>query len=265
MTYRLRNISIAIALAVVAALLTSYYVSNYQSNVRADETNVPIFVAARDIPAGTPGASAVQKGMLTKTEIVRRSVVPGAISKPEQLDGLVATQEIFAGEQVTSRRFAAPSAQGIQAQLTGPQRAIVLAGDKQQLLAGTLKEGDRVDVVATFAAPENQQLHFSRTVLRDIPVLRAPESGAAATEKITSEDGYSVMLKVSDTQAPKLHWAYSNAKEWHLELRPGTDAVDSPENVESWYSVLREGVNRKQLDEAGAEGLPAIGEEAGGQ
>lgn len=262
MTYRLRNISIAVALALVAALLTSYYVSNYQRDVRADETNVPIYVAARDIPAGTPGARAVQKGMLTKTEIVRRSVVPGAISNPEQLNDLVATQQIFAGEQITSRRFAAPSAQGIQAQLTGPQRAISIAGDKQQLLAGILKDGDRVDIVATFSAPESAQLHFTRIVLRDIEVLRAPESGAAA-EKITNDAGYGVILKVRDTQVQRLQWAYTNAKQWHLELRPGTDAVDSPENVESWYSLLREGANRKQLDEAGAQGLPAIGE--GGQ
>ena len=61
MTYRLRNITIAIALALVAALLTSFYVSNYQRNVRADETNVAVWVAARDIPAGTTGAGAVQK------------------------------------------------------------------------------------------------------------------------------------------------------------------------------------------------------------
>jgi hypothetical protein len=38
--------------------------------------------------------------------------------------------------------------------------------------------------------------------------------------------------------------------DWHLELRPGTDAADSPENVESAYSLLREGVRPKQLDDA---------------
>ena len=86
MTYRLRNISIAIVLAVVAALLTMFYTKSFQSNVRSDETNVPIYVAARDIPAGTSSANATAKGMLTKSEIVRRSVVPGAITKPEQLD-----------------------------------------------------------------------------------------------------------------------------------------------------------------------------------
>ena len=263
MTYRLRNISIAIALALVAALLTSFYVSNYQRNVRADETNVAIWVAARDIPAGTPGASAAQKGFLTKTEIVRRSVVPGAISDPKQLAGLVSTDKVLAGEQVTSRRFVTPSERGIHAQLKGIQRAISVPGDKDQLLVGTLQNGDRVDVVATFAAPESAQLHFSRIVLRDIEVLRAP-TGAAATEKLATPDGaHSAMLRVNDTQVQKLHLMFSTAKEWHLELRPSTDAADSPENLESWYSLLREGVNRTQLDEAGAQGVPAIGEEGG--
>ena len=72
-----------------------------------------------------------------------------------------------------------------------------------------------------------------------------------------------MMLKITDTQVQKLHLINATAEEWHLELRPATDAADSPENVESWYSLLREGVNRKQLDEAGAEGVPAIGEEGG--
>jgi Flp pilus assembly protein CpaB len=264
MTYRLRNITIAIALALVAALLTSFYVSNYQRNVRADETNVVVYTAARDIPAGTPGSSVTKQGLLKKTEVVRRSVVPGSISNPDQLEGLVATEKIYAGEQVTSRRFSAPSERGIHAQLKGPQRAIAVAGDKHQLLAGTLRDGDRVDLVATFSAPESGQLHFSRIVLRDVEVLRAP-AGSATAEKITNpDDGYAALLKVTDTQVQKLHWATTNAKEWHLELRPPTDAADSPENLESWYSILREGANRKQLDEAGADGVPAIGEETQG-
>ena len=62
MTYRVKNITIAVALALVAALLTSFYVTNYQRNVRKDETNVPVWVAARDIPAGTSGAGRSAEG-----------------------------------------------------------------------------------------------------------------------------------------------------------------------------------------------------------
>ena len=144
MTYRVKNITIAVALALVAALLTSFYVTNYQRNVRQDETNVPIWVAKRDIPAGTSGADIERKGMLEKSEIVRRSVVPGAISNPDQVGELVTTQPIFAGEQISTRRFSTPSQRGIKAQLTGVQRAIEIDGGQHNLLAGTLKTGDKV-------------------------------------------------------------------------------------------------------------------------
>ena len=263
MTYRVKNITIAVALALVAALLTSFYVTNYQRNVRKDETNVPIWVAKRDIPAGTPGADIAQKGMLEKTEIVRRSVVPGAISNPDQVGDLVTTQPIFAGEQISTRRFSTPSQRGIKAQLTGVQRAIEIDGGQHNLLAGTIKAGDKVDLVATFEAGAGSVL-VTRVILRDVEVLRAP-AAVATSEKITSASdgggGFDVILRVTDTQVQTLHWIYTAAKEWHLELRPGVDSADSPENVESWYSVLREGVRQKQLDEAGANNIPAVGSE----
>lgn len=254
MTYRVKNITIAVALALVAALLTSFYVTNFQRNVRKDETNVPVYVAVRDIPAGTPGAEIARKGFLTKSEIVRRNVVPGAISNPEQVAELVATQPIYAGEQISTRRFSTPSQRGISAQLTGIQRAIAIPGDSQQLLVGTLKPDDRVDVVASFEYPEKSDVYYTRIVLRDIRVLRAPASGAAS-EKLTAggSGGYTATLAVTDTQVQKLYWAMNNG-EWHLELRPGTDAADSPENVESSQSMLLEGVRPKQLEDAGVEG-----------
>ena len=260
MTYRVKNITIAVALALVAALLTSFYVTNYQRNVRQDETNVPIWVAKRDIPAGTTGADIERKGMLEKSEIVRRSIVPGAISNPDQVAELVTTQPIYAGEQVSTRRFSTPSQRGIKAQLTGVQRAIEIPGDQHQLLVGTLKAGDKVDVVATFGVGGSNGQNVSRIVLRDIEVLRAPSGGGAEAKLTVAKDGaFAAMLRVTDTQVQKLAWVFTTAEHWHLELRPGIDAADSPENVESWYSVLREGVRQKQLNDAGVDRIPAVG------
>jgi len=263
MTYRVKNITIAVALALVAALLTSFYVTNYQRNVRKDETNIPVWVATRDIPAGTSGADAERKSMLKKSEVVRRNVVPGAISNPDQVADLVTAQPIFAGEQVSTRRFSTQSQRGIKAQLVGVQRAISIPGDKNQLLAGTLKAGDKVDLVATFAVKivnSGEENKFTRIVLRDIEVLRAPVGGTGDASKISADsDDLAVLLKVTDTQVQKLHWVFTAAEKWHLELRPGTDAADSPENVESVYSILREGVSPKQLQDAGVAGLVPVG------
>ena len=56
MTYRVRNIGIAIALAIVAALLTTFYVTNYKRNVQQGEDMVPVYVAAQNIEIGTSGS-----------------------------------------------------------------------------------------------------------------------------------------------------------------------------------------------------------------
>jgi Flp pilus assembly protein CpaB len=238
-------------LGLVAALLTSLYVTNYKRDVRSGEENVPVFVAAKDIPVGMSGADVARRGLLEETEVARRAVVPGSISKPEQLDGLVATQAVFAGEQVTTRRFASPAERGIRAQLTGVQRAIAVAGDEQQLLVGTLKDGDRVDVVASWAYPEGSQVHYSRIILRDLHVLKA--ASVAATDTLaSSSEGHAVTLAVTDVQVQKLYWAMQNGK-WHLELRPPVKAADSPENVESGLSLLREGIRPAELGAAGLE------------
>lgn len=246
MTYRVKNITLAVALALVAALLTSFYVTNYQRNVRNDETNVAIFVAGKDIPAGTSGADIVSKGILAKSEIVRRSVVPGAISDPAQIEELVATQPIYAGEQVSTRRFATPAERGIRAKLTGTMRAFQLAGDQNQLLVGTLREGDRVDVVASIKVDPDKDVHATRIVLRNIEVLQAA-SGGGPESQISRNAGLSVLVAVTDTQVQKLFHVVKHG-EWSLELRPPVKSNDSPETVAYVGSIMRDGLRGVQLD-----------------
>src|ERR671931_1409338 len=150
MNYRVKNIGIAVALAALAAILTSVYVVNYKRHVQNGEDKVPVYVAARDIPAGTTGADVIDQHMLKKVTVPKKAVVAGAISSPDELSQYVATQDVYQGEQVTTRRFSPPKEQGIRAQLHGTQRAYEISGDLHALLAGTLKTGDYVDVVGVW-------------------------------------------------------------------------------------------------------------------
>ena len=112
--------------------------------------------------------------MLKVEQVPRRSVVPGAISQPSQIDKLVAVEPIYAGEQVSTRRFRTAQEQGVRSQLKGNLRAFEMPGSGSQLLNGTLKDGDRVDIIGTFLMPETSQKHVSRVVLRNLLVLQAP-------------------------------------------------------------------------------------------
>jgi pilus assembly protein CpaB len=191
--------------------------------------------------------------MLVKSEVARRSVVPGSISAPAQLDSLVSTEPIYAGEQVSTRRFATPSQQGIGAQLKGTMRAFQLPGDQHQLLSGTLKPGDRVDVIASIKPAADGEDFKTRIILRDIEVLRAA-GGSGTGEKITEQtSSLSVLLAVTDRQVQKL-FHVSKHGDWSLELRPPVKATDSPETIADARTILRDGLSGSQLDKLQAGG-----------
>jgi pilus assembly protein CpaB len=254
MTYRVRNIGIAVALAAVAALLTSFYVANYKRHVQQGEQHVTVLVAKRDIPAGTSGSEVAGKHLLATQEVARRNVVPGAISSPNQIGNLVASQATYAGEQVTARRFSPLAQNGLHGELKGAMRAFQIQGDQNQMLAGTLKDGDHVDLVAAMQSKHGEaDQTYSRVVLRNLKVLRAPGAPAPGS-KLTGgvDQNFAAVLALSDSQAQKFQLVLattssgSGGSAWHLELRPVVHDSDSPDHLDSVPTVLTDGLNAYQ-------------------
>ena len=234
MTYRTRNIAIAAALALVAMLLTLFYVVNYRRSVQSGQVTTKVFVAKNNIAAGASGGAIAQD--LRTIDVPRRAGVPGAISSPDQIASLVLSEPLYVGDQVTLRRFTTVQAQGIRGELKGTMRAIQVAGDVNQLLAGTLQAGDQLDVVANLRTDPSLQQPATKIVLRNLDVIQAPNqpSGGIAGSQV------SVILAVTDTQVQRLFYVLKNA-DWTLELRPAINAADSADRIETPTSVLHGG------------------------
>src|SRR6266511_3566855 len=227
MNYRVKNIGIAVALAALAAILTSVYVVNYKRHVQHGEDSVTVLVAARDIPAGTIGADIIDQKMLQKETVPRKAVVAGAISSPDQLSQYIATQDVYEGEQ----------------------RAYELEGDPHQVLAGTLKEGDHVDIVGTWESPPRSSILISRVVVRDLLVLKAPDPSAAGSAVTSSQDNAYVQLRATDAQTQKIIWiqknSVSNGDGWHLDLRPPNGSLDSSNTIQDHHTMQFDGPGRR--------------------
>ncbi|HEU4450591.1 MAG TPA: Flp pilus assembly protein CpaB [Gaiellaceae bacterium] len=262
MTYRLRNIGLAIALAAVAVLLVFYYVAQERGRLQEDQELVPVWVATKNIPSGTLGADLESGGYIEKAEVERSIVAPGALLDPQAVATKIVVDPLYKGEQVSQLRFRSQAERGVRAQLTGNLRAFQVPGTEHQLLSGTLQEGDRVDVVATIdykfvnfgpvpQGTSNEELTASRVVLRDLLVLRAPKV-ETTTSKISdgaNQGGnISVLLAVTDAQAQKLAFVTrDDGPAWTLQLRPPLDASDSPESVETVATILTDGLKAQQL------------------
>lgn len=244
MTYRLRNIVIAVVLAAFAALLTMMYVTSYEKRVQNGEEDVSVLVAKSDIPAGVSGAAAMAR--VETRMVAQRNIAPGAVSEKSQLSEFVVSQPIYAGEQVSRQRFSSSSEIGVRASLTGNMRAVALAGDGVQLLADTLRAGDRVDLVGSLKISEDKDISATRIVLRDLEVLKpAGSTGNKRLDSAAGRNQLSVLLAVSDTQVQKLFHVQRHG-EWTLQLRPVVDAVDSPESMETNLTILRDGLRGGQ-------------------
>jgi Flp pilus assembly protein CpaB len=242
MTHRVRNIVLAVGLAIAAMLLTLLYVKNVKRSVQTSATDVQIYVASKDLPAGTSGAQIVKQHALRIESVQKRDVVPGAISSPAQIDTLMLSAPLYAGEQATLRRFTSAAAEGIRAQLSGPMRAVQVPGDQNQLLAGTLQPGDRVDLVANLhlTATTGGQSAATRIVLRNLRVLST--SGGGTVGKVASgPSSASVIVAVSDTQVQRLFYVLKNA-DWTFELRPVLNPVDGGGATETAAQILKGGL-----------------------
>jgi Flp pilus assembly protein CpaB len=247
--YRVRNAVAAGGLALLGALLVILYVVSYRNDVNKGADLVSVYVAARDIPEGTNGASATGGGYMKKESVLRRNVVDGAISNPNQIADLAVGQTILAGQQITIRQFRSAAQQGALANISGNLRAIAVSGSNQQLLAGIVKDGDHVDLLSNirYNVQGVGSRVITRVVLRNILVLRAPGSGGGGGLGGTQETN-SITFALSDNQAEKLFFAVQNTS-WSLLLRPVARPSESPESVETMQGLIADGLSPNKVSQ----------------
>ena len=150
--------------------------------------------------------------------VPRRAVVPGSVVSGAPLTSKVVTDPIYKGEQITLRQFAPAEQGGIFAKFSGKERAVAVLGEPQQLLAGTLSDGDYVDVVATAqytaSAPSPRDDQG-----RPAEPARARGARREATGAVANNEKMTAMLVMSDSQAQTMGWAMKMST-WFLALRP---------------------------------------------
>lgn len=238
---RLRNLALPLGLAAAAAILVGIYIISYRNSVTHGAGLVKVFVAGRDIPTGTDGATVASGGYMTTQTLPRRAVAPGAITGAAALTSLVTAAPIYKGEQITLRQFAPVAQGGVFAKFSGAERVVVVPGDQNQLLAGVLTEGDHVDVIATTRYHTGGlSRSASKVVLRNLLVLKAPDAPKATT--VTSGlPTTAATIVMTDDQASTMGWLLRNAS-WLLALRPTKQPRNSRPKIETLFSLLNRGL-----------------------
>jgi Flp pilus assembly protein CpaB len=274
-TYNVRNIAIALIMAIAAAAVVLVYTTSFRQSVTRGQKRVDVMVATRDIPAGTPATEAAAAMQLSSVLVDDKS--PGAIATTAGLDGKIATQTVFAGQQVVAASFGTSTTQAASLQLEKTERAVRVNVDTASGVLGQVRAGDYVDVFVTIkikdtgtiapggavdASPLNggNDRYFTRRLLTKVRVLEVPElskekSGGLA--KDANADKMLVMLAVSQADATKLVFTQTNpdaANLWFVVRPPESQAQDMPLTLETIESMIADGESpeelKKKFDEA---------------
>lgn len=211
-----------ITIALVFSLLAAVLVYSFLKGL-ADQTakqGLPVVVAKTDVPPKTR----LTAGMLQVVNVPAEFIQPGAVQELNKAVGIVAREQIVAGEQVTQRRLLL---EGKSAGFTGiippDKRAVSVAVTEVTGVAGLVKPGDYVDVIVTFDTNILGE-HLSQIFLQNVRVLAAnrdTEAAAAETGKkeATTNTKMTVTLAVSPDEATRLTVADEKGK-IRLVLRP---------------------------------------------
>lgn len=213
---RIRNLGVAGILALAAIVLTTLALPHHASRAEAASAQTTaVVVATKDLAVGTSVSSAIASHALQVKKVALAAVAPDAVTALASAANQVVVQPVFAGEQLTARRLGESSAAGLRSVLAGNQRVIEISGTPQQLLAGTLRDGDHIDIVASVKLGQNGAA-AAGVVLRNIVVVNAPTTSSATP---TTMQTAAATLAVTDSQVQRLFYVLQNG-DWSFVLRP---------------------------------------------
>lgn len=215
-----RNVLVlAVVLALLAGAMVWVFLKN-QSHVTGG-TRVSAVYAKESIPAST----VIEPGMVEEKVVDSSQVPDGVSTSADYIVGKVAMNSFGNGDRIQSGEVQEKSAAlGLAFVVPAGMRAVTVALDPIIGVAGFLKPGNHVDVLATFNVNDGS---VTKTVLQDQVLLATGTqviNSASMSGKQSQENVPNATLSVDPIDAEKLILAESKGK-LRLTLRPQGDIV----------------------------------------
>lgn len=180
MRNRLITLVIALLLGGVAVMLVYLYVNRVEEETTAGQELVTVLVSTRFLPAGTSGNDIVASNAFKVEQVPTRYALPGALTDPAQMQDQVLADDIAAGEQISSQRFAATETDAFLAEIPPGDEALSLPFEYIRGVAGHVRAGDDINVYVTARAKKALARLLRRLNIPSSARVFAPKEGVTA-------------------------------------------------------------------------------------
>lgn len=204
-----------LALVGVVALVVWAQGANQRAFDGADLVDVVRVTAP--VPADTPAEELT--GSVEIAQLPASAVPDGAVTDLGEVAGLATTTTLQPGEVLLSARLAAPGeSEGAGADVPEGSQEVTFSVEAQRSLAGALKPGDKLGLIASFEERDGNPA-FTSLVSHDVLVTRVA-AGSVGEESPTG--GTSVTVAVSTRLAEEIVFSMEFGRVWLTLQNAGT-------------------------------------------
>jgi pilus assembly protein CpaB len=231
---------LALVLAVVATIAIFLYVQGIEERAFENAELVEVFVAQGTIDAGTSAAAAGDAGLIARDTAPRGNVPDGAITSLDQIDGLVAIDRVLEGEILLRGRWGTTEDVSVGFEIPEGFEAIAVEVGIPPGVAGYIREGDRVSLIATIEAPgpittdadgtvtEEPGEVRSQYLLQSIEVLAVGRRTTQAEGEQQPQSNMLMTVALQPEDAERLVFAIENASLYFTLLPEDAEPQDTP-------------------------------------
>ena len=163
MKVRILLLVLAIIFGLAAVFGVMFYVNNLRATLEKEGEKVDVLVATQDIIKDTSVEEIISKKLVEVKKIPLRYVVTGYMVSLDKYQGYFISSQISKGEQITPVKFIKPSDITFSFEIPKGMVAISIPFNEVVGVSNLLTVGDRVNVIATFQAEQQQQAQQQAT------------------------------------------------------------------------------------------------------
>ncbi|MFC4137905.1 MULTISPECIES: Flp pilus assembly protein CpaB [unclassified Microbacterium] len=235
MKTRIIGAVLALVLAIVGAFFLITYVNNANARAQKGAELTEVYVVKTEIPRGTSG-EAVKDFVVTDT-VPKRNEVPDAVTDLADLDGLLASEKLLPGEQLSAARFVTPEGLAATGEIPVPKgmQKLSFTVPADRAVGGEIKAGDYIGLIGTADPDEpgdqedvlNPQSHFA---FHNVLVTRVQGVSKPAKEGESAEQaaGSKIMLTIALSAPDAERWV------WFTE---GDNEDDEMGHAQIWLTL----------------------------
>jgi pilus assembly protein CpaB len=231
---------LALVLAAGATIAIFLYVRGIEERAFGDAELVEIFVAQGEVPAGTAATDAADAGLLARDTAPRVNVPEGAITGLEQIDGLFTVESILPGEIVLRDRWGASEEVAVGFEIPEGFEALSVEVQIPPGVAGYIRGGDRISLIATVETPgetvtdpdgtvtEEPGEVLTQYLLQGIEVLTVGQRTIETEEPQAAPSTVLLTVALVPEDAERMVFAIENASLYFTLLPEGAEPQETP-------------------------------------